>query len=430
MQYLIISYTHKNSSLEVRERLAFNEDDAKEVCLESLCQHESINEAIVLSTCNRIEIITSCNHVGSASAHIFLQLSKRSGYSLNELEGRADIFDDQGAIHHLFSVASSLDSLVVGETQIAGQLKDAYRFAYEKGCCAQKLSRALHYAFKCAAEVRNVSDISSKPVSIASVAIAQVKKDVASLEGKKALVIGSGEMSVITAKHLVSSGVDVTIMNRTQSKAEIIAMECGGSVRDFEELPTAINEYELLFTATSAPAPIIRDAYIEEVHFVRYWFDMAVPRDIAINENVNIRLYAVDDLKTIVDENIMMREDEARASYSIVGRYTTDFFSWLQTLSIDPLIKEIYLQAEASAEAETKNVINHAYIPREYEAEILKMNQQVLKRFLHDMTSRLRHVSGEAKSDTLVESIKFAFGINDEDILSDDYKCERNIKGQ
>jgi len=429
MQYLIISYTHKNSTLDVREKLTFNEDEAKELCLKALCAHENINEAIVLSTCNRIEIITSCSHVGSASEHIFKLLESRSKFTLNELEGRADIFDDQGAIHHLFSVASSLDSLVVGETQIAGQLKDAYRFSHEQGCCGQKLSRALHYAFKCAAEVRNVSDISSKPVSVASVAIAQVKKEIPSLEGKRALVIGSGEMSRITAKHLVSSGVEVTITNRTMAKAQLIADECGGKVRDFEELSEAINEYDLLFTATSAPAPIIREMHLKEVSFVRYWFDMAVPRDILINENVNIRLFAVDDLKTIVDENIMMREDEARASYSVVGRYTMEFFTWLQTLSIEPLIKEIYLQAETSARQETQNVMDHHYIPDEYEAAMLKMNQQVLKRFLHDITSRLRDVSSQAKSDTLLESIKFAFGINDENTLKDEYKCERNIKG-
>ena len=429
MQYLIISYTHKNSSLEVREKLAYNDDSSKENCLRMLCSHPNINEAIVLSTCNRIEVILSCTHVGRASEFVFSLLAKRSNLTLDELEGRGDIFDDQGAIHHLFSVASSLDSLVVGETQIAGQLKDAFRFASDIGCCSQKLSRALHYAFKCAAEVRNVSDISSKPVSVASVAIAQVKKEVQSLEGKRALIVGSGEMSVITAKHLVSSGVEVTITNRTREKAEAIALECGAKVRDFDELSQAVNEYELLFTATSAPAPIIRDAYIQETSFVRYWFDLAVPRDISIEDNVNIRLHAVDDLKTIIDENIMLREDEARASYSVVGRYTMEFFTWLQTLSIEPLIKEIYLQAEMSAQEETANVMAHKYLPAEYEAQLLKMNQQVLKRFLHQMTQRIREVSAEAKSDTLVESIKFAFGIDDETTLSDDYKCERNIKG-
>ena len=407
MHYLTISFTHKNSTIEIREKLSFSEDDQLKECLAKLNSSSSIHESILISTCNRIEVFVSCSSVMGATQHIFNLLSERSNINIEELEGRADIFDDQGAIHHLFSVASSLDSLVVGETQIAGQLKDAFRFAYDNGYCGQKLSRAMHYAFRCAAEIRNLTNISSKPVSIASVAVTKLRDVLNDLEGKKALVIGVGEMSEITAKHLISNGVEVHIINRTREHAEQLAISCGAKVKDFNDLAKLVNEYEILFTATSSKDPIITDEIIKSCDFNRYWFDMALPRDISFSHGENINLFVIDDLKSIVSENITLREDEAKRSYAIIGRQTMQFYEWLRTLSVEPLIKEIYEHAQTAAQKETERVISHGYIPKEYEKEVLKMNQQVLKRFLHEITHKIRQISGESNADTMIESIKF-----------------------
>jgi glutamyl-tRNA reductase len=427
MHYLTISFTHKNSTIEIREKLSFSEDDQLKECLAKLNSSSSIHESILISTCNRIEVFVSCSSVMGATQHIFNLLSERSSINIEELEGRADIFDDQGAIHHLFSVASSLDSLVVGETQIAGQLKDAFRFAYDNGYCGQKLSRAMHYAFRCAAEIRNLTNISSKPVSIASVAVTKLRDILNDLEGRKALVIGVGEMSEITAKHLISNGVEVTIINRTREHAEQLAISCGAKVKDFNDLAKHINEYEILFTATSSKDPIITDEIIKSCDFKRYWFDMALPRDISFSHGENINLFVIDDLKSIVSENITLREDEAKRSYTIIGRQTMQFYEWLRTLSVEPLIKEIYEHAQIAAQKETERVISHGYIPKEYEKEILKMNQQVLKRFLHEITHKIRQISGESNADTMIESIKFLLH-DDKSKLPDKYKCEHMLK--
>ena len=427
MHYLTISFNHKNSTLAIREKLAFPEDEMS-ACLNKINDHTSINEAILISTCNRMEIFTSCSSVIDASEHIFTLLSDRSDISLEELEGRADVFEDQGAIHHLFTVASSLDSMVVGETQIAGQLKDAYRFSHRNGFCSQKISRAVHYAFKCAAEVRNVSDISSKPVSIASVAVAQAKQKIAELDGKSALVIGAGEMSVIIAKHLVSGGADVTIMNRTRTKAEEIAQDVGCSVRDFDQLADAVNDYKLIFTSTGAQEPIIVDSMIKEIDFRRYWFDIAVPRDIEHIENDMIHLFRVDDLKDILNDNITLREDEAKAAYVVVGRYTMEFFDWLKSLSVEPMIKEVYLRAHNAAVLETERALSKGFIPKGHREQALKMSEQAVKRFLHDITGRIRDVSGQTKSDILIESLKYMLGDKGED-LPEAYRHEVNVKG-
>lgn len=408
MHYLIVSFSHKNSTLAIREKLAFVDETAQIRAMEALNSSPCISESMVLSTCNRVEIVCSCSDVQAASEALFALLEKHSGLSAHELHERADIFDDEGGIHHLFSVASSLDSMVVGETQIVGQLKDAHKFSVDNGFSAQKISRAMMYAFKCAAEVRNATNISSKPVSVASVAVAKVKESVGDISGKKALVIGSGEMSVITCKHLSAQGVDVTVMNRTFEKAEAIAHECNARVRSFEEITYAINENELLFTATGSLAPIITDDMIKPVPFDRYWFDMAVPRDIECDAALwAINLFYVDDLKEIVSENIALREDEAKLSYVIIRRHVVGFFEWLKTLSIEPLIKNMYLKAANAAQEESKRVIENGYIPKEYEHAVQKATLQALKRFLHPFAERMRDGSDPMRVDTLIESMSF-----------------------
>jgi len=429
MHYLNISFSHKNSTLEIREKLSYKDDENVEGCLKKLNSSEAINESILISTCNRMEVFCSCSDIVEATKHIFRMLTARAGISIEELEGRADIFDDSSAIHHLFSVASSLDSMVIGETQIAGQLKDAFRFSYDKGFSGQKLARAMHNAFKCAAKVRNATDISSKPVSMASVAVSKLKSLLDDLDGKKALVIGIGEMSEITAKHLVSNGADVYIMNRTKEKAFALAQECGTKVLDFDQLPHVINEYEILFTATSSPVPIITDEIIKPCDFDRYWFDLALPRDIDYHKGERINLYQIDDLKTIVDENIGLREDGARKAHAIIGRSTVEFFEWLDTLNVEPMIKEIYGKAYKAAQIESQRVIKNGYIPKEYEKEVHKMSQQVVKRFLHEMTSKMRSVSEESKSDMITGALQFLIQ-NDKKDVPDEYKCERMLKGK
>lgn len=430
MHYLIVSFSHKNSTLAIREKLAFVDDVARLNGMRELNSNSHISESMILSTCNRVEIVCSCNETELAIEAVFSLLANHSGLTPHELHERADVFDDEGGIHHLFSVASSLDSMVVGETQIAGQLKDAYKLSVDNGFSAQKIGRAMSYAFKCAAEVRNATNISSKPVSIASVAVAKVKEAVGDVSGKKALVIGSGEMSVITCKHLSAQGVDVTVMNRTFEKAEAIARECNARVRSYDEIAYAINENELLFTATGSLAPIITEEMIKPCSFDRYWFDMAVPRDIECDPEIwSIRLFYVDDLKEIVSENIALREDEAKLSYVIIRRHVVGFFEWLKTLSVEPLIKNMYLRASDAALRESIRVIDSGYIPREYEQAVHKATIQALKRFLHPFAERMRDGSDPMRIDALIESMSFLMNQEEGDDLSQN-SCTYYPKGK
>lgn len=430
MHYLIISFSHKNSTLAIREKLAFVDETKQLEGMRRLNGDAHISESMILSTCNRVEIFCSCNDTDAALNAVFSLLGEKAGLNWHELHERADIFDDEGCIHHLFSVASSLDSMVVGETQIAGQLKDAFKLSQENGYSSHKISRAIGFAFKCAAEVRNATNISSKPVSVASVAVSKAKEKAGDLAGKKALVIGSGEMSVITSKHLSAQGADVTIMNRTYEKAEAIALECGIRARSYEELHRAINENELLFTATGSLHPIITDETIESCSYTRFWFDMAVPRDIECDASLwGIELYYVDDLKEIVSENIALREDEARMSFVIIRRHVTMFFEWLKTLSIEPLLKNIYLRAQNAAAVESERVIANGYLPKEYEHAVHKATLQALKRFLHPIAQHMRDGSNAMRVDSLIESMGFLMDQEEGDDLSQN-SCKYTPKGK
>ncbi len=420
MHYLTVSFSHKNSDIELREKFTYT-DEEKEACLKRLVQSPSISEGMLLATCNRMEIYVCCSDIEDAIQHIMTLLTFKGDLSAEYLQKTAEIVDDSSAIHHLFAVASSIDSMVVGETQIAGQLKDAFRFAHEKGYAAKKLSRALSHAFKCAAKVRNHTDISSKPVSVASVAIGQIKEKVDDLQSKKALVIGVGEMSEICAKHLVSDGVDTYITNRTKQKAETLAEECSAKFYEFGNLDKAVNEFDIIFTATSAQYPIITNELIEKVAFKRFWFDLAIPRDIDLQERDDIYLFVVDDIQNIVSANKADREQYVRQAHGIVGRSVVEFFEWLDALNVEPIIKEIYKKANTAVAQETQRAIAKGFIPKEYEYEAKKMAEQAIKRFLHDMTKKMREASHEAKSDTVTGAMQYI--LNDaHNNIPDQYK--------
>ena len=413
MHYLVVSFTHKNSTLGIREKLAFSNDEEKERCLKKLVKEPSIDEAMVTSTCNRIEVFCSCHDVEAATMMILVLLFKRSGIPADELEARADIYEDRNAVHHMLSVVSSLDSLVVGETQISGQIKDAFVFAKKLGCSGAHLATVIHHAFRCAAEIRNVTDISSKPVSIASVAMKQLKRDAGDLSGKRALLIGAGEMTVLTARYLMREGVSITIMNRTRSKAEEVAKEFDAQVIDFENLASVLNEFELLITATGATTPIVKKEDIIFDMGERYWVDMAVPRDIEPFESEDITLYTVDDLKSIVSENLVLREDEAKASFSVIRKFTKSFYDLQQQQRIEPMIKEVYIRAMKAAKVESKRAINNGYIPQEYASEVQKLAEQTLKRFLHGKMNRLRDVTEEQHSESLMLALSHILGLKE-----------------
>ncbi|AJC87713.1 glutamyl-tRNA reductase [Campylobacter insulaenigrae] len=432
MHYYCISFTHKNTDIATREKLSFSNDDKKREFLRLIHSNNKILESLLLSTCNRVEIFIFLADSEGIHEFVLNSLCLLCDVNKEELNLKADFYEDSGAIHHLFSVASSLDSLVVGETQIAGQLKDAYKFSLQEQRCGVNITRAVHYAFKCAANVRNQTEISKNPISVASVAVSKAK-ELINLENKTAVVIGAGEMSELACKHLINAKAKVLILNRDLEKAKKLSEQLGSNV-NFESianLKEILNTYEIFFSATNAPHAIIIDELLEEKNYTRYFFDIAVPRDIDLKTSDKIVVYAVDDLEEVVRKNLTLREHQAQIAYSIVGNMTNDFFKYLSKLATLPLVKQLRLQAKEIAHKELQKAINKGYLKSSNHQEAQKLINQVLNAFLHHPSVNLKKLSGTMQNDAVINSMRYVFDLKNENLEGlNHYKCEFSLENQ
>jgi glutamyl-tRNA reductase len=432
MYYQVVGFSHKHCDLDDREKLAFSDEEETRTFLKHLTSFDFIREAFVVSTCNRVETVLATRD-NFASFHAVLGLlSQKSGLSFYELKEMARRYDDEEAVEHVFKVVSSLDSLVVGESQITGQVKDAFRFSYRNGTAGKRLNRLISYAVKCAAEVRNATDISSKPVSIASVAVAQAHKILGDdIQGMKGVVVGAGEMGELAAKHLLRIGCDVVLIGRDLQKVRGVAESLGENVTadTIEHLPKYINRYRLLFSATSSPDVVITQDMIENENLHRIWFDMAIPRDIGDMELEKLQLFRIDDLRAISDDNHALRQEQAIRAEEIVKRYKEDFFAWLRALSVEPVIKHMRLQADEAIEKELARAIKKGFVPAEFEANMRKMARQMFNRFLHDPTHNLRSSSKEKQNTDTIEALKKIFDIDTDGVDAAQYKNDHHTKG-
>ncbi len=431
MSYLVISFSHKNIDIKMREKLAFNGEEDKDRFIRIILEHECTKEAVLLSTCNRVEIITRSSNIKTSAKNIIEKLASYSGLDFDTLYNRADIYDNDGAVHHLFSVASALDSLVIGETQIVGQLKDAFRFSQAKGHCSLNITRVMQFAFKCAANVRNATSLGTGSVSVASTAVAKAKDIIGNTKGVKALVIGAGEMSELTIKHLLSSGFEVILTSRDIKKAQILAssFDSNISVEPYIELTNLLEKIPVMITATSAPYPIITKENAPSSSINRYWFDIAVPRD--IDENISmsgLEIFSVDDLQDIVNENMSLRAEQAKTAYGIVSRMSMEFFEWLKSLEIEPVVKNLYVKGETIIDKKVKNAIKKGFIKSEDEENIRKLCQTVITEYLHNPSKQLKDISKNMECDIVVGTVQNMFGLNRDSISSSKYKCEHLTK--
>ena len=431
MSYLIISFSHKNIDIKMREKLAFGSDEDKDRFLKQILENQHTKEAVLLSTCNRVEIITRSSNIKISAKDIIEKLAFYSKVDFDMLYDRADIYDNDGAVHHLFSVASALDSLVIGETQIVGQLKDAFRFSQAKEHCSTNIARVMNYAFKCAANVRNATSLGTGSVSVASTAVAKAKEIIGNTKGVKALVIGAGEMSELTIKHLLSSGFDVVLTSRDIKKAQNLAstFESNVAVEPYSELSSLLSQIPVMITATSAPYPIITKDNAPSSSINRYWFDIAVPRD--IDENISLHgleIFSVDDLQDIVNENMSLRAEQAKTAYGIVSRMSMEFFEWLKSLEIEPVVKNLYVKGETIIDKKVKNAIKKGFINAQDEENIRKLCQTVITEYLHSPSKRLKDISKNMECDVVVSTVQNMFGLSNDSNVSNKYKCDHLSK--
>ncbi len=413
--YFIISFNYRNSDVVLRSKLS-------ELSLEDFKDYK---EVLLLKTCNRIELIFDRKRdINELYDKIFCKVITPKEFL------KAEIYEGMDAVEHMFKLASSLDSMVVGETQITGQLKEAFTQSYEKNFVSQDLTRLMHFSFKCAKKIRNQTQISNEPVSVASIAVRKAKEKLNDLSGFTALVIGVGDTARIVCKNLIKDGVNIILINRTVENAFALKEELGDEVNidvhSLESIPKLINNYRLIFSATSAPQTIIKNEFIKPKNFKRIWFDLAIPSDIEEIECANIEVIKVDDLKEISENNLKKRKNEINEAYNVVKKCVKEFEKYLQAVSIEPVIKFLQDKAKECSKRALKNAIKKHYIPLDMEEEVEKILHNAFKRFLHHPNLTLRKMAESAEVDIFVSVIKRLFGEND--LKMDINKCEYHME--
>ncbi|CAA6818546.1 MAG: Glutamyl-tRNA reductase (EC [uncultured Sulfurovum sp.] len=433
MYYQVLAFNHHNCEQSLREQLAFTSEDEKKNFLNELVEFKFIHEAYIVSTCNRVEIFAATSDNFSSYHTILGLLSKKSQVDFYKLKSAGRCYDDEEAIVHTFSVVSSLDSVVIGESQITGQVKEDFRFSQRNGTAGVKLNRVLAHGLKCAAEVRNVTEISKNPISIASVAVAQAYKIYGeNISGMRGVVIGTGEMGMIAAKHLLRLGCDVLLLGRDLEKTQRIAEELGENVKagTTVDLPKYLNRYRLLFSATSSKEAIIEPRMIENPNFDRVWFDMAIPRDIGDMGLEKLRLFRIDDLKSISNENYALKQEQAIKAKEIVRRFKDEYYTWLKASSVEPVIRDMRLQVQEAIDKELSRAIKKKFVPEEYKENMQKMAEQMFNHFLHDATQNLRKCSTQTDGSKKIGAITDIFDIDPKRVnLQWFQKNEHNVKG-
>ncbi|WP_104696300.1 glutamyl-tRNA reductase [Helicobacter salomonis] len=431
--YLTLGFSHKLLPIDTREKLVFKQEALLEFLAHFKKEHPSVHEIMALCTCNRVEFYFYAHSPDQIAHHLLKALAHTKQVDVKSLQTSLETHTQEHAIHHVFCVASSLDSLVVGETQITGQFKDAFKACLQAGLCAKHLSRLAHFALKCAAGVRNATAISSQAVSIASVAVKQALEILSTEEvDKRAMVVGVGEMGQLVCKHLLAKGFAVELYNRNLERAKDFAKSLDDSnlqVQPFSALEQGINTHTFLFCATRAPHSVITTEMIHPCNFRRWWFDLAVPRDIEPPTEPHIWLYSVDDLQGVVAQNLEQRQKDTRHAYQVVGQFSIKFAQWLQSLEVDPLIKDLRGLAKEAALKELHRAIKKGFLPQEYEQSVARILHNAFNTFLHHPTATLKKNAHKPEGDMLGECLKSLFNLGKESMFINRYKCEFSEEG-
>lgn len=338
MHIVAVGLNHNRAAVGLRERLAFQKGRLQEA-YSALRNYSSMQEALILSTCNRVEIYGIVDNPSRGIKELKEFLSSFKQVSLEDFEEKLYIYFQPKSVNHLFSVASGLDSMVIGETQILVQLKEAYFNAYENNSIGKILDYLLQKAFRTTRKVRNSTNISRGAVSASSVAVRLIEEVMGDLSQRKVMIVGAGKMSELAMKYLMSKGVSSTLVsNRTYEKARMLATSYKGEAIGFDRLMEFLVNVDILITSTGAPHLVIRKKEISELMRKRqdhplFLIDLAVPRDIdpAVREIKSVHLYDIDDLQKVVEKNIQLRQKEMPICSEIIERKTSEFMDWLET---------------------------------------------------------------------------------------------------
>jgi len=343
MEIVVVGLSHKTAPVEVREKFSFA-GDKLDRALQELIKADAISEGVILSTCNRVEIYANARNADEGRESILNLFSSFHGVNLKDFEANFYQHNFKDAINHILCVASSLDSMVVGEPQILGQLKQAYSKALEYKTTGATLNHLFHKSFNVAKCIRSETGIAKNAVSISFAAVELARKIFGSLESRRAMIIGAGEMSELVARHLLSNGIkSIYVVNRTVSKAEELAKEFEGIVVPYETIEENLYLADIVITSTGAPHFILGKKEIEYTIAKRkndplFLIDIAVPRDLdpEINKVNDVYLYDIDDLDSVIQANLAERKKEAVQAQEIIDKEIDNVVSWLSGRDVVP----------------------------------------------------------------------------------------------
>ena len=407
MPFSILGINHKTAPLALREKVAFAEERLR-AALNALKQESGIAEVVILSTCNRTEVYWA----GSASGPELTQwLERHHGHNL-DLTSSLYIHQAERAVEHAFNVASGLDSMVLGEAQILGQLKNAYRVAHEAGSTGPSLNKLFQAAFSAAKRVRTETQVGANAVSVASAAVRLARRVFSDLSEHPALMIGAGEMIALTARHFASAGVTrIVIANRTLARAEGLAAELGAQAVGLEDLGRELAAADIVISCTGSPIPLItRDSTAAAVHSRRrrpmFMVDLAVPRDIEpeVAGLEDVYLFSIDDLQQVIEANLQHREAAAGGARQLIQQEVARFLTESRAHDAAPAIRSLRQQADAIRLQTVEQARRMAAAGKSADEIIEYLANTLTNRLLHTPTQALRQAAESADS-ALAEAI-------------------------
>ncbi|MBX6361366.1 MAG: glutamyl-tRNA reductase [Acidobacterium ailaaui] len=423
MNLLLTGVNHKTAPVELREQLAIAPDRLGEAT-HALHQFPGVSEAMVLSTCNRVELI-ACHENGSPDLLHFLHEFLR--VDITEMRPHVYEYRDREAVRHLFRVASSLDSMVVGEPQILGQVKESYNVAREVGAVQTHLARLLQSTFTVAKKIRSETQIGNSSVSIASVAVDLAKKIFGSLDGKRILLVGAGKMSELAARHLMQQGAhSLLVANRTFDRALRIAEQFQGHAVRFEDLYGTADQADIIITSTGSQQQIFRREHGQQfLHRRRnrpmFFIDIAVPRDVdpEMNRVDGIFLYDIDDLQSVAASHLADRVREAQRAEEIIAEEVLRFERKAQVLNVAPLIVGLQNAAEEMRQAELRRVQQKLQsLTAEQQAAVESLTRGLMNKFLHLPMQAVKAAAAEADA-VMLEVLRDIFGLSQDQKMED-----------
>ncbi|MBU3006022.1 glutamyl-tRNA reductase [Paraglaciecola arctica] len=406
MILIAFGINHKTAPVELREKIAFS-PDAIVQALASLRQVTGATESVILSTCNRTEVYAQLD--SQQTMNIVHWLANFHGVQLNDLEENSYLYTEQQAANHIMRVACGLDSMMLGEPQILGQVKQAFTDARNSGVIKGYFERLFQHTFAVAKRVRNETDIGANAVSVAYASVQLAKHIFSSLEKSRVLLIGAGETIELVAKHLYEQNVkSLTVANRTLARAQKIAEPLHASVLTLAQIPQHLKDADIVISSTASQLPIlgkglVQSALKERKHKPMFFVDLAVPRDVEaeVGELDDAYLYTVDDLQQIVEKNLANRQDAAALADDMVEQQVQQFMRWQQSQTSIDVLKGFRDQSAMQRDSLVSKALNQLADGKDAEQVVIELANKLTNSLIHAPTKALKNAASEQDSQQL-----------------------------